>query len=69
MLLRMPAEAVLEVWLTDPHGPLDFTVMCQRNGYRLHAIDQLAEPGADGNTTVWRIRLGRMPRPPPGYVA
>lgn len=57
MLQAMRAGDVLEVLLTDAHGPLDFQVLCQRNGYALHAIEELAD--ADEEATLWRILLSR----------
>jgi len=55
LLQDMAAGAVLEVLLTDPHGPLDFEVMCQRCGYCLHAIDVLSTD--DQHEQVWRVLL------------
>ena len=43
----------LEVIVTDPHGPLDFEVFCQRNKHRLLAI----EPCTEASPASWRIYL------------
>lgn len=58
LLQQMAPLAVLEVLLTDPHGPLDFQVLCERNGYLLHAIIPSAED--DDHDQLWRILLSRQ---------
>jgi tRNA 2-thiouridine synthesizing protein A len=57
LLQDMATSAVLEVLLSDPHGPLDFEVLCQRSGHCLHCIEVLTDD--DQHATVWRILLSR----------
>jgi len=55
LLQDMAATAVLEVLLTDPHGALDFQVLCARKGYALLSIESLG--GDAQHAQVWRILL------------
>jgi len=57
LLQGMAVGAVLEVLLSDPHGPLDFEVLCQRSGHGLHSIEMLTDD--DLHDSVWRILLSR----------
>jgi tRNA 2-thiouridine synthesizing protein A len=55
MLRDMAPGEWLEVVVTDPHGPLDFEVLCARGGHRLHGVETL--PGE--RPPAWRVVLTR----------
>jgi TusA-related sulfurtransferase len=55
----MTPGLLLEVLLSDPHGPLDFQVLCQRKHYQLHTIETVEQ----GGQRQWRIILSK-PKPP-----